>query len=184
MIGMGVTLFGILFSKPLAVRFGKRNTFLVCLFLTAVFACVYAFLPPNAIFLIFAFNVLLSLAYAPTIPMLWAMMADVADFGEWKTGRRATGMTFSATTFGLKMGLSLGGALSGWLLSYFGYVAGAEQTDFALKGIRWMMSIFPAIPFFIGVGVLFLYKIDKRTEIQMTEELIERRKTYEPEKGA
>jgi Na+/melibiose symporter-like transporter len=180
-LGMGVTLIGILFAKPLAVRFGKRNTFRTCLFLTAVFACVYVFLPPNAIFLIFAFNILLSLAYAPTIPMLWAMMADVADYGEWKTGRRATGMTFSATTFGLKMGLSLGGAMSGWLLSYFGYVAGAEQTEFALKGIRWMMSVIPAIPFFVGVAILFLYKIDKRTEIQMTEELIERRKHYATE---
>ncbi len=179
MLGMGVTLIGILFSKPLAIRFGKRNTFMVCLFLTAVFASVYAFLPPNAIFLIFAFNVLLSLSYAPTIPMLWAMMADVADYGEWKTGRRATGMTFSATTFGLKMGLSLGGALSGWLLSYYGYVANQEQTEFTLKGIRLMMSIFPAIPFFIGVAVLFLYKIDKKTEIVMTEELIERRKHYD-----
>ena len=179
MLGMGVTLIGILFSKPLAVRFGKRNTFLVCLFLTAVFACVYVFLPPDAIFLIFAFNVLLSLSYAPTIPMLWAMMADVADYGEWKTGRRATGMTFSATTFGLKMGLSLGGALSGWLLAFFGYIAGTEQTDFTLKGIRWMMSVIPALPFFMGVGMLFLYKIDKRTEIVMTEELIERRKQYQ-----
>ncbi len=177
-IGMGVTLIGILFAKPLAVRFGKRNTFLVCLFLTAVFASTYVLIPPSSILLIFIFQVLVSGCYAPTIPMLWAMMADVADYGEWKTGRRATGITFSATTFGLKMGLSLGGALAGWLLSYFGYVAGAEQTEFALKGIRWMMSIIPAIPFFIGVAVLFLYKIDKRTEIQMTEELIERRKTY------
>jgi Na+/melibiose symporter-like transporter len=177
-LGMGVTLLGILLAKPLAVRFGKRNTFRTCLFLTAVFACVYAFLPPDAIFLIFAFNALLSLAYAPTIPMLWAMMADVADYGEWKTGRRATGMTFSATTFGLKMGLSLGGAMAGWLLTYFGYVAGAEQTDFALKGIRLMMSIIPAIPFFIGVAVLFVYKIDKQAELQMQDELIERRKTY------
>ena len=178
MLGMGVTLIGILFSKPLAIRFGKRNTFLVCLLLTAVFASVYVFIPPSSILLIFVFQVLVSLSYAPTIPMLWAMMADVADYGEWKTGRRATGMTFSATTFGLKMGLSLGGALSGWLLAYFGYVAGAEQTEFALKGIRMMMSIIPALPFFIGVGVLFLYKIDKRTEIQMTEELIERRKQF------
>jgi Na+/melibiose symporter-like transporter len=178
MIGMGVTLGGILLSKPLAMRFGKRNTFLVCLFLTAVFASVYALIPPSSILLIFIFQVLVSLCYAPTIPMLWAMMADVADFGEWKTGRRATGITFSATTFGLKMGLSLGGALSGLLLSYFGYVAGAEQTEFTLKGIRWMMSIIPAIPFFIGVAILFLYKIDKRTEIQMTEELIERRKQF------
>jgi Na+/melibiose symporter-like transporter len=179
MLGMGVTLAGILLSKPLAVHFGKRNTFLVCLFLTAVFASAYVLIPPSSILLIFIFQVLVSLAYAPTIPMLWAMMADVADFGEWKTGRRATGMTFSATTFGLKMGLSLGGALSGWLLAYYGYVAGAEQTAFALSGIRLMMSVLPAIPFFIGVGVLFLYKIDKRTEIQMTTELIERRKKFQ-----
>jgi Na+/melibiose symporter-like transporter len=179
MLGMGITLVGILFSKPLAVRFGKRNTFLVCLFLTAVFASVYFFLPPSSIFLIFLFQFFVSLCYAPTIPMLWAMIADVADFSEWKTGRRATGMTFSATTFGLKMGLSLGGALSGLLLSYFGYVAGAEQTEFALSGIRMMMSIFPALPSFIGVAILFFYKINKHTELQMQDELIERRKKYE-----
>jgi sugar (glycoside-pentoside-hexuronide) transporter len=184
MLGMGITLLAIPLSKPLAAQFGKRNTFLVCLFLTAVFASVYLFLPPSSIFLIFVFQFLVSLCYAPTIPMLWAMMADVADYGEWKTGRRATGITFSATTFGLKMGLSLGGALAGWLLTYFGYVAGAEQTEFALKGIRWMMSIIPATPFFIGVAILFLYKINKHTEKQMTEELIERRKHYEPETTA
>jgi Na+/melibiose symporter-like transporter len=113
--------------------------------------------------------------------MLWAMIADVADYGEWKTGRRATGMTFSATTFGLKMGLSLGGALTGWLLSYYGYVANQDQTEFALKGIRWMMSIYPAIPFFVGVGLLLFYQMTKHTELQMTQELIERRKHYEPE---
>jgi GPH family glycoside/pentoside/hexuronide:cation symporter len=179
MLGMIITLVCILLAKPLSVRFGKRNTFLVCLFLTAVFATAFIFLPRDAIALMFIFNILYSACYAPTIPMLWAMMADVADYGEWKTGRRATGMTFSATTFGLKMGLALGGAITGWLLSYYGYVANQEQTEFALKGIRWMMSIYPAIPFFIGVGLLFFYKITKHTELQMTQELIERRKKYE-----
>ena len=179
MLGMIVTLACIFLAKPLAVRFGKRNTFLVCLFMTAVFASAYLFIPRDAIAVMFILQIFVSGFYAPTIPMLWAMIADVADFGEWKTGRRATGMTFSATTFGLKMGLALGGALTGWLLSYYGYVANQEQTEFALKGIRWMMSIIPAIPFFIGVAILFLYKIDKRTELQMTEELIERRKKFQ-----
>ncbi len=179
MLGMVVTLACILLAKPLAVRFGKRNTFLVCLFMTAVFASAYLFIPRDAIAAMFILQIFVSGFYAPTIPMLWAMIADVADFGEWKTGRRATGMTFSATTFGLKMGLALGGALTGWLLSYYGYVANQEQTEFSLKGIRWMMSIIPAIPFFIGVAILFLYKIDRRTEIQMTEELIERRKQFQ-----
>ncbi|MBN1392261.1 MAG: MFS transporter [Sedimentisphaerales bacterium] len=184
MLGMITTLACILLAKPLSVRFGKRNTFLVCLFLTAVFAAAFIFLPRDAIALMFVFNILYSACYAPTIPMLWAMMADVADYGEWKTGRRATGMTFSATTFGLKMGLSLGGALTGWLLAYYGYIANQDQTEFALKGIRWMMSIYPSIPFFIGVGLLFFYKITKHTEVQMTQELIERRKHYEPETTA
>jgi len=180
-LGMIVTLACILLAKPLAIRFGKRNTFLVCLFLTAVFATAYLFIPRDAIVAMFVFQVFVSGCYAPTIPMLWAMMADVADYGEWKTGRRATGMTFSATTFGLKMGLSIGGALTGWLLSYYGYIANQPQTEFTLKGIRWMMSIIPAIPFFIGVAILFLYKIDKHTEIQMTEELVERRKQFKYE---
>jgi GPH family glycoside/pentoside/hexuronide:cation symporter len=184
MLGMITTLICILLAKPLSIRFGKRNTFLVCLFLTAVFASAFIFLPRDAIVLMFVFNILYSACYAPTIPMLWAMMADVADYSEWKTGRRATGMTFSATTFGLKMGLSLGGALTGLMLSYYGYVANQEQTEFALKGIRWLMSIFPAIPFFVGVAVLFLYKIDKNTELQMQDELIERRKTYEQDEAA
>ena len=184
MLGMITTLICILLAKPLSIRFGKRNTFLVCLFLTAVFASAFIFLPRDAIALMYIFNILYSACYAPTIPLLWAMMADVADYGEWKTGRRATGMTFSATTFGLKMGLSLGGALTGLLLSYYGYVANQEQTESALKGIRCMMSIYPAIPFFIGVGLLFFYKITKHTEQQMTQELIERRKHYEPETPA
>jgi GPH family glycoside/pentoside/hexuronide:cation symporter len=179
MLGMIVTLPLIPLAKPLSKMFGKRNTFLVCLFFTAASATAYLFVPRNAITAMFILQILVSGFYAPTIPLLWAMIADVADFGEWKTGRRATGMTFSATTFGLKMGLSLGGALSGWLLSYYGYVANQEQTEFALKGIRWMMSIIPAIPFFIGVGILFFYKITKHTELQMTQELIERRKSYQ-----
>lgn len=177
--GMIVTIGGIFLSKPLAIRFGKRNTFGVCLFLTALFTTLFVFLPPNAIVLIFATQILISLSYAPTIPMLWAMMADCADYSEWKTGRRATGMTFSAATFGLKFGLALGGFISGWLLTLFGYVAGAEQTATALTGIRLMVSVFPAIPFFVGVAVLFFYKIKKSTELQMQEELVERRKTYE-----
>jgi Na+/melibiose symporter-like transporter len=181
MLSMGVTILGIFLSKPLAVRFGKRNTFLVCLFLTAVSIAAFIFLPSSAIIPIFIFEMLQSFCYGPTIPMLWAMMADCADYSEWKTGRRATGMTFSASTFGLKMGLSAGGAIGGYLLSFYGYVAGAEQTATALGGIRLMMSIFPAIPFFLGVALLFFYKIDRKTELQMEGELIERRKQYKYE---
>jgi hypothetical protein len=64
------------------------------------------------------------------------MMGDVADFGEWKTGRRATGTVTAAVVFALWIGLALGGAIAGWLLSLYGYEPNAMQTDHALMGIR------------------------------------------------
>jgi Na+/melibiose symporter-like transporter len=178
MAGLAANILGIFLSKPLDVRFGKRNTFLVCLSLTAILTALFFFLPPSAIAPIFVLQILLQFAYGPTIPMLWAMMADVADFSEWKTGRRATGLVFSAAVFGLKAGLGLGGALSGWMLSLYGYVANAEQTATALSGIRLMMSVYPAIAFIAGVGVLCFYPIDKTMAHTMQNDLVERRKQF------
>ena len=74
--------------------------------------------------------------YAPTIPLIWAMFADVADYAEWKTHRRIIGAVFATILFALKTGLSLGGAIAGWLLSGYGYVPNQQQTEHALLGIR------------------------------------------------
>ena len=178
-LGITATIIGIFFSKPLAQRFGKRDVFRVCLFITGAFTAAFIFLPPQAITLMFIFQIILQLAYGPTIPMLWAMMADVADYSEWQNGRRATGITFSAATFGLKFGLGIGGALVGWLLSLFGYVANVAQTETAMTGIRLMMSVFPAIPFFIGVGILFFYGLDQDMNLKIQDDLNERRKDFD-----
>ncbi len=126
----------------------------------------------------FACEILRQFAYGFTIPLLWAMMADVADFSEWKTGRRATAIVFSAIVFALKAGLGFGGAITGYVLSLYGYVPNVVQGAAALDGIRYTMSVFPAVTFAICAFVLLFYAIDKRTEIQMTDELAERRKQY------
>jgi GPH family glycoside/pentoside/hexuronide:cation symporter len=177
--GVVAMLIGILFSKLLAVRFGKKDVFRVCLFLAACSTFMYVFLKPEQIFWQYFFNILIQFTYGVTVPLLWAMVADVADFTEWKTHRRATAMTFAGILFALKLGLSLGGAIAGKLLSFYGYVANVEQTAATLKGIRYMMSVYPAILFFIGVGALFFYEIDKKTEKEMEIALIERRKQYQ-----
>jgi sugar (glycoside-pentoside-hexuronide) transporter len=113
-LGLIATIIGVLASKPLAVKFGKRSVFLVCLFITACLEAVFLWFKPEHIGLMFGVQVALQLAYGPTIPLLWAMMADVADYSEWQTGRRATGLTFAATVFGLNTGLALGGGAQ-WL---------------------------------------------------------------------
>ena len=167
---------GIMFSKPLADRFGKRNVFGTFLFLSAVFLILFIFYSPNAIGLVFITQILHGFFYGVTIPILWAMIADVADYSEWKNNRRATAIIFSAMIFGLKVGLSVGGALGAALLAKYGYIAESpDQTAGTISGIKMSVSIYPGILFFIGVALLSGYKINKGMELAIEKDLKERR---------
>lgn len=177
-LGTSATIVGILFSKSLATRFGKRDVFGWGLAGTAVFTTIFFFLPPTAVAAMFVSEMLRQLAYGFTIPLLWAMMADVADFSEWKNNRRATGIVFSAIVFALKAGLGFGGAITGFVLDRFGYVPNVAQTPAALDGIRYTMSIFPAVTFAICAICMLFYAIDKSCEDRMAGELAERRRGY------
>lgn len=176
--GLAATIIGVVGSTPLAKRFGKRDVFIVGLAGTIVFTAAFVFVARTAIVAMFAVEMLRQFAYGFTIPLLWAMMADVADYSEWKTGRRATGIVFSAIVFALKAGLGFGGAITGYVLAYYGYVPNVAQTEHALRGIRLTASVFPAATFLIGLVCLFFYRIDKALEIQITDELGERRNAY------
>jgi len=173
-----VTVVGVVFSTILAMRFGKKLVAIVCFTITTCFMIMYIFLPADKIGLTFALEFFRALTYAPTIPLIWAMFADVVDFGEWKTGRRTTGVIYATILFGLKAGLSLGGAIGLWLLAAHGYVPNVAQTPQALLGIRMIASIYPAIFLVIVVVCLFSYKISKSMNIQIQDELAERRKQF------
>ena len=178
MVGALVQFFGvIILSNYLANRFGKKNTFIVCLTLTAIFTAMFYFPAKENIELMFFLNFLKSLAYAPTVPLLWAMIADVADHSEYIHYRRATGFTFAGVVFALKAGLGVGGAILGFLLSGFGYVSGvgAVQSESAIHGIILSSSLIPAATFFVGVIALCFYPITKQYNEKMQAELAERR---------
>jgi len=176
MIGQVVTLLGVIFlSGWLSGIFGKRNVFIVCLALTAVFTAMFYVVSPTNIGLIFTINILKSLAYAPTIPLLWAMMGDVADHSEWVNHRRATGFVFAGIVFALKAGLGIGGAICGAIIDSFGFVANTTQTESAVFGIKLTSSIIPAITFFVGVIALFFYPISKKMNEKVQAELHARR---------
>ncbi len=127
----------------------------------------------------FVLNVVSSLAYGPTIPLLWAMIGDTADFGEWKTGRRSTGFVFAGVVFALKAGLGLGGAIAGWLLAAYGYTPTTASEPTVLAGIRSMVSVYSAIPFAVGVIFMLFYPITKSVSVRMGAELQERRQRGE-----
>ena len=178
MSGQLVMILGVLSSKALSIRFGKKTVFLTGLAFTTLFTALFIALPPDAVGLTFVLNLLKSLAYGPTIPLLWAMMADVADFAEWKTRRRATGVVFAGIVFALKAGLGFGGAICGWLLAGYGYTPNVVQSEGALLGIRMTASVFPAITFLISVLALMFYGINKKLNLQIQDELAERRKSF------
>jgi sugar (glycoside-pentoside-hexuronide) transporter len=170
---------GIFISPLLTKRWGKRNVLMATMAVTGLLTSGFMLLPAEALAATYALETLRALAFGVSSPLLWAMMADVADFSEWKTGRRATAMVFAATVFALKAGLALGRALGGWLLSHFGYLPDArQQTAQGLSGIRLTASVIAGAAF-LGVSVcLIFYGINKTLNRTISDELTERRKGY------
>ena len=178
MVGAIVQFIGVItLSAFLANRYGKKKTFIVCLSLTAVFTAMFYLPQPSDVRFMFVLCVLKSLAYAPTVPLLWAMIGDVADHIEYVNHRRATGLYFSGVVFALKSGLGLGGAFAGLVLSMFGFRPGGStcQSADAVTGIQIASSIIPALLFCIGVVAVCYYPITKQFNEKMQSELAERR---------
>ena len=181
--GIIFMIVGISFSKKLADKYGKRDVYKYGLLVATIFILIFIFFKPENVLLMFGSQILHGFFYGITIPVLWAMIADVADYSEWKTKRRATAIIFSAMMVGLKAGLSIGGALVAWILSLYGYIAKESgvarheiiQPHSVSEGARLLVSIYPSIPFLIGVGLLFFYVIDKKMETKIEVDLKARR---------
>nr|WP_319573374.1 glycoside-pentoside-hexuronide (GPH):cation symporter [uncultured Draconibacterium sp.] len=181
--GIICSMIGIAVSSKLANKFGKRDVFGAALFIATLFIVSFIFYNPEDVRIMFLAQALHMFFYGVTTPILWAMIADVADYSEWVNNRRATAIIFSAMMVGLKAGLAIGGAIVTWILGLYGYVskdavaAGQElvQPESVAQGAKMLVSIYPSIPFLIGVALLFFYEINKNKEIQIQEELNIRR---------
>ncbi|MBX2966358.1 MAG: MFS transporter [Cyclobacteriaceae bacterium] len=177
--GIIFMIIGIGLSKPLADKYGKRNVFGVWLFISTLFILFFYFFSPKSVSLMYVSQILHGFSYGVTIPLLWAMIADVADYSEWKSNRRATAIIFSAMMVGLKVGLTVGSSLLTWILNLFHYVPNSDavQPASAIQGTKLLVSVFPSIPFIIGAALLFFYEINKNMEVQIETDLKARRET-------
>jgi sugar (glycoside-pentoside-hexuronide) transporter len=179
--GLASLLAGVACSTWVSVRVGKRQLFTASMFLAGVFSSVLLFIPPHATVIIIAAEVLRQFSFGLSGPILWAMMGDVADYGEWKTGRRASGTVTSAVVFALWAGLALGGAIAGWLFALYGFVSeAAVQTAHAQQGILLTGSIYAGLAFFAAAACLLFYPITREVNQKIAAELAERRKSFVP----
>lgn len=174
-ISTGVIILSMLLPKWLTKTFGKRNALIGLLVITALSIGGHFFCRPQDIVLLFVLQMIQAVASGPTMPLLWSMMADAADYSEWKTGRRATALFYSASTFALKSGGALGGALALWLLAGYGYEANVVQSAQTLLGMRLMLSVYPAIGALICVVLVAFYTLSEKQLSQIEIDLNERR---------
>ena len=179
-IGTVALIVALPLSKPLAKRFGNRNVFIGSSLISGLFFMLIYLPGVTDITTIYVFNIIAKMAYAPAVPLLWTMIADSADYGEWKTGRRSTGLYFSAAVFAQKAGWGIGAAIAGWILSISNFMPNVVQTETAITGIKLLVSVIPGVLYMSCAVFMIFYKIDKKTTDKMKIDLEERRKTPNP----
>ena len=175
-LGQGCAILGALLVPLLTARIGKKNSFLLLFAIAIVSTAVFYFLTPQDLTLIFLFQITGSLSGGPLSPVIWAMYADTADFSEWKRGRRATGLVFSASATCQKVGWAIGALFTGALLSSYGFIADKAQSLEVTHLLTMLMSIIPSAFGLISVILILFYKLDEKTMKQIQTDLEERRK--------
>ena len=154
---------------------GKKYGFAFCIAASGLLSSSFYFLPESNIPLLLGVHVLKNLAFGPTAALIWAMYTDAADYGEWKNGRRSTGLVMSACTMAQKLGYTLGGALTMAILSYIGYRANAEQSLRSLLGIKSMVSWISALPCVVGFVLILFYPLGRKKLEKIESDLRARR---------
>ena len=161
-IGQIANIVGVILAAPLSNRLGKKNTFALGMLVASVLSVIFFWFDKDDLVLIFVFQCLISVCAGCIFPLLWSMYADCADFSELNTGNRATGLIFSASSMSQKFGWAIGTAVTGWLLSFFGFQANAVQTEETIHGIKMFLSLLPAAAAFISVLFICFYPLGEQ----------------------
>lgn len=178
-VGVAGMIIGSALAKPLSDRFCKLKIFYwVSLVLFFWSAALYFISPEYRISLTVCYF-LLNIIHQIAQPVNWSLMSDVDDYGEWKTGKRLTGINYSCNFLALKIGLAISGALVSSVLAWNGYHGSrAVQTAGALTTIKIMFFIVPAFGYLLTAVCIKLLKVDKTLMQQVSLELDKRRENY------
>lgn len=166
---------------PVARRIDKKYYAAALSAITGVCFVAFFFIPKDNYPLQLALNALAQFCAGPTSALTWALYGDVADYGEWKFGRRSTGLVYSASLFSIKTGLLVGGFLLPFFLDQFGFVRNAPQTTTAMLGITLAFSLAPGIFALLKAGALLVYPLNQKRVDEIERELATRRAGTAPE---
>jgi GPH family glycoside/pentoside/hexuronide:cation symporter len=160
---------------PIARKIDKKYYAAALSAITGLCFAAFLIVPKDSFGLQLGLNVLAQFCAGPTSALTWALYGDVADYGEWKFGRRSTGLVYSASLFAIKTGLLVGGFLLPLFLQQFGFVRNAVQTAKALLGITLAFSIAPGLFALLKAVALMIYPLDQARVDRIERELSARR---------
>lgn len=160
-LGQATNMVGVIMAKPISALLGKRKTFMYAMFGAAALSVVFQLATRTDLFLIYLLQALISFCAGIIFPLLWSMYADAADYSQWKTGRRATGLVFSASSMTQKLGWTVGGAVTLWLLAFYGFEANTVQSEQTIQGIKRMMGLVPALAALVSGLFMIFYKLNE-----------------------
>ena len=175
-VGQAANIVGVILAAPVSNRIGKRNTFILAMALATVLSVIFFWFNKDQLYLIFVFQVLISICAGSIFPLLWSMYADCADYSELRTGNRATGLIFSSSSMSQKFGWAFGSAITGWMLAQFGFKANAVQSAETIQGIKMFLSILPAVGALLSLVFIYFYPLSESKMKTITAELQEKRK--------
>jgi len=179
-VGFLCFIAGALATKLFTARWSRRSLLIWLTLINGSGIAACYFVDPHNLPALYACNIIAAFAAGPTPAIVWSMYADTADYGEWKFGRRATGLIISATVFIQKVGLAVGSGLLGKLLGHYGFVANVAQTPQSLHGITLMFSLLPG-GFALTAGfVTSLYPLDEQDVKKIELELAQRKAQSAP----
>jgi GPH family glycoside/pentoside/hexuronide:cation symporter len=167
---------GAMATGPLARRWGKRNLFIIALIFSAVINALFMFCGPKDIAAIFTIGIVSEFAAAIFPTLFFAMLGDAADYSEFRNGRRATGLVYSAGSFATKFGGGIAGAIIGLVLSAYHYNGQDMQSiEGAIPGIKMLMSWIPSVIALLAAAVMWLYPLTQPKMDEINAELDARR---------
>jgi glycoside/pentoside/hexuronide:cation symporter, GPH family len=175
LLGQASNVIGVMAATPVANKLGKKTTFAGAMLIATVLSCVFYTAASNDVYLMLLLQIFISICAGSIFPLLWAMYADIADYSEWQTGRRATGLIFSSSSMSQKFGWTIGGATTGWLLGYYGFKANLVQGDATLGGIRLMLSLLPAAGALLSAIAVMFYPLNEKRMSKIASDLHQKR---------
>ncbi|MGC6464077.1 MAG: MFS transporter [Akkermansiaceae bacterium] len=168
-------LLGVFMTGFFSKRFGKRNSLIALTLLNGVTVLLLFLIPRDGYQTLVIMNIVGNLLAGPTPALVWAMYTDVADYGEWKSGRRVTGLAFSAAMFSQKLGISIGASVCGWLLGSVGFDPDKEPGEKIIESFRTIACILPGVLAILNGVILFWYRLSEEDVQKIAAELEERR---------